>query len=443
MTWIFLAFNNIRLADVNLFIFAVMINWIEAYVIEFYHLLIEMAPWLLLGFTFAGLLHVFMPKGSIRKYMGGRNLKSVVYASLLGVPLPLCSCGVIPTGIAFNKEGASKGATVSFLISTPQTGVDSILATYSLLGLPFALLRPIVAFISGIFGGMLTNVYTRKEAEKTVLLAENNDAIPVEGGKLKSMLKYAYHDFLMDIAKWLLVGLGIAALISLLLPENFFTMYLHNEFLSMILVLLASIPIYVCATGSIPIAAVLMMKGLSPGAALVFLMAGPATNIATMMVIGKAISRKTLFTYLFSIIFSALFFGWVTNRFLPADWFMIMGGHHAGHQHELLPYWLKLISGILLVLMIINGYIRKYFFKQTKTPDMTTQTNQIKISVGGMTCNHCKLNVEKSLKTLSGIESVAANPDTGDVLLTGTEFDLDKIRQQVEDIGYDYKGEKD
>ena len=134
-----------------------MLHWIVRYIEEFIDLSLEMAPWLLLGFIFAGILHVYMPKGSIRKYMGGNNLKSVIYASLLGIPLPLCSCGVIPTGIAFHKEGASKGSTVSFLISTPQTGVDSILATYSLLGLPFAILRPIVAFFSGIFGGVITN----------------------------------------------------------------------------------------------------------------------------------------------------------------------------------------------------------------------------------------------------------------------------------------------
>jgi len=419
-----------------------VINWIEAYFSEFYRLLLEMAPWLLLGFTFAGLLHVFMPGGSIRKYMGGRNLKSVVYAALLGVPLPLCSCGVIPTGISFHKEGASKGATVSFLISTPQTGVDSILATYSMLGLPFALLRPFVAFFSGIFGGVITNLASKNEevkANEPVVM--KGEAIE-KGGKLRKMVRYAFLDFLMDIADWLVIGFAVAALISLLLPDNFFTLYLHNQFLSMLIVLAAAIPLYVCATGSIPIAAVLMMKGLSPGAALVFLMAGPATNVATMTVIGKAMGRKTLFIYLVSISVSAMFFGWITNQFLPAEWFTMMSHNHGAHEHELLPHWFSLGSAILLVTLLINGYIRKYIPSKQKTilPDMTQHTKNLKIGVGGMTCNHCKASVERNLKSIEGIESVNANPDTGDVIIQGTAFDLEKIKFVIEDIGYNYKG---
>ena len=222
--------------NLNFVTFAIMVEWIVAYFLEFYRLLLEMAPWLLLGFTFAGLLHVFMPGGSIRKYMGGRNLKSVVYAALLGVPLPLCSCGVIPTGISFHKEGASKGATVSFLISTPQTGVDSILATYSMLGLPFALLRPFVAFFSGIFGGVITNLASKDEEIKAVEPPIIKSEEIEKGGKLRKMVKYAFLDFLMDIADWLIIGFAIAALISVLLPDDFFTMYLRNQFLSMLIV---------------------------------------------------------------------------------------------------------------------------------------------------------------------------------------------------------------
>ena len=310
-----------------------MIPWIEAYFKEFYRLFLEMAPWLLLGFTFAGLLHVFMPGGRIRKYMGGNNLKSVVYGALLGVPLPLCSCGVIPTGISFYKEGASKSATVSFLISTPQTGVDSILATYSMLGLPFALLRPVVAFLSGIFGGIITNLAIKRDGEDAVepppVIADEE---VTEESKLKKMFRYAFFEFMMDIANWLIIGFAVAALISMLLPDNFFTLYLQNQFLSMLIVLAASIPLYVCATGSIPIAAVLMMKGLSPGAALVFLMAGPATNVATMTVIGKAINKKILLIYITTISISAMFFGWLTNLFLPDQWFTMMSHQHGVHE---------------------------------------------------------------------------------------------------------------
>jgi uncharacterized protein len=419
-----------------------VINWIESYFSEFWYLLLEMAPWLLLGFTFAGLLHVFMPNGSIRKYMGGRNLKSVVYASLLGVPLPLCSCGVIPTGISFNKEGASKGATVSFLISTPQTGVDSILATYSMLGLPFALIRPVVAFLSGIFGGVITNMITKDEAAKIAELPLVNNEEKIHRSKLRRMAGYAYRDFLMDIADWLIIGFAIAALIAWLLPENFFTLYLHNQFLSMLIVLAAAVPLYVCATGSIPIAAVLMMKGLSPGSALVFLMAGPATNVATMTVIGKAIDKKTLIIYLITICSSALFFGWLTNQFLPAEWFSMKTHQHGAHEHNFLPYWFQLASAITLILLLINGYLRKWIPSKQNSilPDMVRHTKNLKIGVGGMTCQHCKAAVERNLMSITGIESVNANPDNGDVIIQGADFDLEKIKIMVEDIGYEFKG---
>ena len=130
-----------------------MVEYISEYLNELWVLLQEMAPYLLIGFLFAGILKVFFPKKLIRKYIGGANLRSVIYASLLGVPMPLCSCGVLPTGISFFKNGASRGSTVSFLVSTPQTGVDSIIATYAMLGLPLALLRPVIALLSGIMGG--------------------------------------------------------------------------------------------------------------------------------------------------------------------------------------------------------------------------------------------------------------------------------------------------
>ncbi len=418
-------------------------HWLYRYLEEFVDLSLEMAPWLLLGFIFAGILHVYMPQGSIRKYMGGKNLKSVIYASLLGIPLPLCSCGVIPTGIAFHKEGASKGSTVSFLISTPQTGVDSILATYSLLGLPFAILRPIVAFFSGIFGGAITNSVTKNDKDEHIGNLSTQKSTEIENnGKFKTMLKYAFHDFLMDIAKWLVVGLSIAALIAVILPDDFFIRYLHNEFLSMLIVLAASVPIYVCATGSIPIAAVLMMKGLSPGAALVFLMAGPATNAATMAVIGKAIDKKTLLVYLGTIIGSAMLFGWLTNQFLPGEWFTF-ALDHVGHEHELLPYWLKITSTVLLAMLILNGYFRKYFIKsqlKTTIPNMSDQINTMKISVTGMTCNHCKLSAENSISSVQGVKRVIADPDKSEVYIEGENINLDDIKKHIENVGFTFHG---
>jgi hypothetical protein len=420
-----------------------MLSVVTRYMNEFVYLTMEMAPWLLLGFLFAGLLHVYIPEGFIRKFMGKRNLKSVLYGTLLGIPLPLCSCGVIPTGVSFYKEGASRGATVSFLISTPQTGVDSILATYSLLGLPFAILRPVVALFSGVLGGAVTNAGLHEEAEITKAPEVKSVSVP-PGGKFRTMMRYAFDEFLMDIAKWLIIGLAIAALISLILPDAFFTTYLQYEWLSMLLVLAASVPIYVCATGSIPIAAVLMMKGLSPGAALVFLMAGPATNTATMAVIGKAIGKKTLVLYLSTILGSALLFGFLTNLFLPSEWFTGMISTHETHHHEFLPYWLKISSAIVLSLLIAAGYYKKYFVKEKKEKQniskMSESVKNLRVAVEGMTCSHCKANVEKHLGQMEGVQYVIADPETNEVRISGENPDVERIQSEIEKIGYNFKG---
>ena len=421
-------------------------DYLFGFLTAFFDLLTMMAPWLLIGFFFAGLLHVYMPKEKITRFMGKNNLRSVINAAILGIPLPLCSCGVIPTGIAFHKEGASKGATVSFLISTPQTGVDSILVTYSMLGLPFALVRPVVAFLSGIFGGSITNLMDRKErVEDTKSI--HAEAELYEGGKkgrIKSLFRYAFYEFLMDIAKWLIIGLAIAALIQMLLPDDFFTMYIGNEFLSMGIVLLAAIPVYVCATGSVPIAAVLMMKGLSPGAALVFLMAGPATNTATMAVIGKAIDKRTLIVYLTTIIVSAFFFGGITNL-LPREWFVFaLQGLSHEHSHSIFQEWVNTVSGIVLILLTLNVYLMKFFNKKNKV--IITEPNGdlqkiMKLGVTGMTCNHCKANVEKNLMGLDGIDFVNADPQNSEVILKGDNINLARVKDVVENIGYGFKGE--
>ena len=237
-----------------------------AYLGELVRLVNEMAPYLLLGFLFAGILRVFFPKGIITRYMGQNNFRSVLNASLLGIPMPLCSCGVLPTAIGFYKNGASRGSTISFLISTPQTGVDSILATYSLLGLPFAIIRPVVALLTGVFGGMLG---TRAELGDEQGTLKNQDTVESHERSLKELFRYGFVELLQDISKWLIIGILMAALLSVLIPADFFTERISSEYLAMLMMLLASVPLYICATGSIPIAAVLLMKGLSPGAALV------------------------------------------------------------------------------------------------------------------------------------------------------------------------------
>ncbi len=410
---------------------------------ELLFILTEMAPYLMLGFVFAGLLHLLFPKKRVRKYMGLDNFKSVFNAALFGVPLPLCSCGVIPTGISFFKHGASKASTVSFLISTPQTGIDSIFVTYSLLGLPFAIIRPIVAFITGLFGGILTR---RIDPEKRGIVRDSKDEDDeIPNGffpKIKEMFRYSFLDFLQDISNWLVIGLLIAAFISVLVPDDFFADKIPNDFLGMLAILVISIPVYICATASVPVAAVLMLKGLSPGAALVLLMAGPATNAATITMIGKVMGKKSLIGYLGAIISGALISGFIIDYFLPGSWFIVSEHFgHPAHDHGIIPVWLKTGSAIILTLLIIYGYLQKYLkkFKMNKPsddrPEISLQ-NIKTIRVGGMTCNHCKANVENSIKSEEGVESVKVDLASGNVEITGESFNLEKIRAGIESIGY-------
>lgn len=407
-------------------------------------LTIEMAPYLVLGFLFAGILYAWFPADKMTRYLGKNNSASALNAALLGIPLPLCSCGVIPTGVSFYKNGASKGSAVSFLISTPQTGVDSIMITWSLLGLPMAIIRPVIALFTGVFGGILTNKLEKKE--NGIEVAAPKETNPEKSRvSLLGMLKYAFGEFLEDIVKWLVIGLIIAALIAVIVPDDFFLRYLSSDYLSMIIILAVSIPLYVCATGSVPIAAVLMLKGLSPGAAIVFLMAGPATNAATISVIANSMGRKTLFRYLASIITGALLFGFIVNEFLPRQWFTaaLEGIHHGEHQHEILPMWLQLGSAVFLTLAIVNSLFRKYLLPLLKNNrqeqfSFNRENMNTKIKVEGMTCNHCKMNVENGIKAISGIKSANADISSGEVYIEGNEVDLKMVKQAVNGLGYKY-----
>ena len=412
------------------------LNFFQTFAIELVYLFAEMSPYLLFGFALAGILHVYFPKHKIAKYLGKKNLTSIFNAAILGIPLPLCSCGVIPTGISFHQNGASKGATVSFLISTPQTGVDSLLLTYSLLGLPFALIRPIAAFLTGIVGGTLTNTIDNSTEE---LLEEAPKNTPITH-KFKTAVHYAFVEFLQDISKWLLIGLIIAAFISAIIPNGFIENNLNNPLLNMLFVLAASIPMYVCATGSIPIAAVLMMKGLSPGAAFVFLMAGPATNAATMTVIKQTLGTKTLLTYLSSIIGGALIIGLIINE-LPAQWFILPGVNLESHNHqELALGWFEWTSACILLLLILNGFRIQYIPKKL---NLDTMNNNEKIyAVNGMTCNHCKSSVETNLKKLDHIDFVEVDLANKIVHVKGDNINSSDIESTLNTLGFDYQGEK-
>ncbi len=289
----------------------------------FWNVLSEMAPWLLGGFFLAGVVGVLIPKEWVVKIMGGsRGWKGILNACLLGVPLPICSCGTLALAAGLRKAGAGKGATAAFLISTPQTGIDSVIATYALLGPVFAVARPLAAFATGLVGGVAVDIVSAKEvekpAEKKCCCCCGGHAQPLQpvqpANVLVRILKLAYVDVLGRIAKPLGIGLVISALVTVFVPENFFLQVLGGRtYLEMPLMVLLGFPMYVCSTASIPIAASFILKGISPGAAFVFLMVGPAINAASMATVAPLIGKRAAFLYGFIIAFGAVICGILVN----------------------------------------------------------------------------------------------------------------------------------
>jgi len=476
---------------------------------NFIDLFLDSAPWLLLGLILAGLLKVFVPMAWMQKQLGGHGFKTVVKAALLGAPLPLCSCGVIPAAVGLRRSGASKAATTSFLVSTPETGVDSVTVSYVLLGPFMAIVRPIAAITSAIVAGLLVGrddddgkpvvkaeaqsdkalasgapvascCASKSSSPETVVKAEavksccastkapaitpvkssccggdgeqtpstepkikmtpmsapslmagsssvmaagqtfgsvaKVNAVKVEsagsccgsqttepekivvvkkgaccGGSAKDTeqvsantagesccastqdmatefksesviarvgigLKYAATDLVRDTTLWLLVGLFFAALVQTYVPADFLAKW-GDGLLAMLVMVLVSVPMYICATASTPIAAGLLLAGVSPGAVLVFMMAGPATNIATLGVVGKELGKRALWGYLGGVLGVALVAGMLVNYLVDTFGFVVMP--QIGHEHQMLPSWLVATSGIVLALLMAKVVFEK------------------------------------------------------------------------------------
>jgi len=388
-------------------------------------------------------------------------MRSVINAALFGIPLPLCSCGVIPTAMSLRREGASKGATTSFLIATPQTGVDSIIATYSLMGLPFALVRPLAALVTSILGGAMANLTDNTPGQTSDTMSEehchdehchdshctdehcqdghcnisHHEALTSFWGKIKIALRYAYLDMMQDIGKWLVIGLIIAGLITVFVPASAFHLFQGNTWASMLLVLCIAMPMYLCATGSIPVAVALMLKGLTPGAALVLLMAGPACNFASMLVVRKVLGTRSLITYLASIIVGAVVFGWFI------DWLQF-GGHvdflqHLNQQHACCTEpdsWFSWLCTILLALLLVNALVLTRFYpkkENNKLIDMNTKVYHIE----GMNCNHCRTAAEKALQGVAGVKSATVDLESREAHVTGTATRTE-LAKAIDEVGF-------
>jgi len=405
---------------------------------EIWTLLGDMAPYLLFGFLIAGILNTVIPKNKIYTHFSGRLFWSNVKASLFGVPLPLCSCGVIPVAAYLRKEGAGKGSTISFLSSTPTTGVDSILATYSLLGPIYAIIRPVAAFFAGIFGGTLTNII-----DKTT----DDNAIPQEGfscnlcsetephthkfyEKVKAVIRYGFFDLIEDVAKWILIGIVIGAVISFLVPDNFVVRYFGNPLFAYPIMLIISIPMYVCATGSIPIAASLILKGMTPGAGLIFLIAGPATNAATISFVGGKLGKKPLIAYLISIIVTGLLFGFLVDHLWNLSGKNI--GIFTGGM-KMLPAWIKTGSAVLLIILILRAFLLKFFMN--KKINIQDENMENIYNVPDMSCKHCVMSIENEIKKVSGVKKIDISLADKRVKVIG-EYKRDEVINAIKNAGY-------
>ena len=413
-----------------------MFDMATIFVISLWDTLREMAPFLLFGFLVAGVLSVFIQPETVEHHLGGSGIRQVLKAALFGVPLPLCSCGVIPVGASLRRHGASAGATTSFLISTPQTGVDSIMVTLSLLGPVFAVFRPVVSFVSGVFGGALVNTFGgargSSEVNAPVCVGECCTGEPGQNRFLRA-IRYGFVTLPRDINKALIIGVVIAGLIAAVVPDDYFAAILGGGILSMLVMMLVGIPIYVCATASVPIAAALIMKGVSPGAALVFLMTGPATNAATISTVWKTMGKRTAALYLGTVAGASILAGLLLD--------MLISGSAEGAMHA--PHWMMPGEVKTAAAVVLIGVLLAAFVRPSRVGDAhmnSDSSSSMRIEITGMSCEHCARSIQRALEESPGVESAEVDHKKGFAIVNGSGIDEEVLRSAVESLGYNVAG---
>ena len=322
---------------------------------NFWNLSIEMAPFLLLGFLLAGLLSLFISKELIKKHLSNKSKYAVIKSVILGIPLPVCSCGVIPLAASIREKGASKGSTASFVTSTPQTGIDSIIITYDMIGMTFALIRVSVAFISGIITGLIVDFFKNK---KNDYYFSENDFHDFKRRKIKDGLKYAFYNLPKSLFKPLIIGILFASLISTFIKDDYFISY-NSTFTEIIFISLISIPMYICSTASVPLALSFINLGISPGAVLIFLILGPATNTLTLTTLWKIIGKKETILFIGSIIINAVIFGILLNN-LKVEGIVSNCLNYCDGTHKVID----IICVVLLYIILLFPFLKK--IKQTE-----------------------------------------------------------------------------
>lgn len=401
----------------------------ERYLSELWSILLDLSPALLLGLILAGVLRVYFPAGLVRAHMSQSSLAAVIRAALIGVPMPLCSCGVVPAAMGLRNQGASKGATTSFLISTPQTGVDSVLVSAAFLGWPFALFKVLAAFFSGVAGGCLVNRFAAADPADGAG-REQREHWHSSGNRPVAVLRYALFDILAAIDLWLIVGILLAAVITTAVPADYFQSTAWTQGIGgMLLVLAVSIPLYVCTTASVPIAASLIAAGMPVGSALVFLMAGPATNIATIGAVYRILGGRVLLLYLTTVIVASIGLG------MGFDF--IIGHADAGsaaHVHQRGAWWEVLSALVLLGLM--GFLLLRRTWRRGLAAHINGDSDDLVLKVEGMSCQHCVANVRHAIEAVGNVEEVSADLASGRVRIKGKHLESAPFVSAVVRAGY-------
>jgi uncharacterized membrane protein YraQ (UPF0718 family) len=370
-------------------------NFALTVLLEAWHLLLDASIYMIFGLLVSGLLRVFMNPVSVVQHFGHSRIKSVVKAALLGIPIPLCSCGVLPAAISLKKQGANNGATTAFLISTPESGVDSIAISYALLDPIMTVARPVAAFFSAIAAGITENLFRQKKGQALEhpdlscpvdACCDGVDCPPDKHGRhhtfqqrVNAGVRYAFVDVWGDLVLWFFIGLLLAGIITVVIPAGMIDRYLGGGLRAMILMLVFSIPFYICATASTPIAAALILKGVSPGAALVFLLAGPATNVTSLTVLFGILGKRATAIYLLAVSAAAVGFGLLVDEV-----YQLMGVSPqavVGQAGELVPPWAQLAGALLLLVLSLRPLCLRFSawtarMKASHSPESASQSER-------------------------------------------------------------------
>lgn len=428
-----------------------MVKFIEIFV----DLFIEMAYYLMLGITLVGIFNLFVNRELIARQLGKNSFWSSVKACALGVPLPLCSCAVVPTGLYLKDKGASTATTTAFLISTPQTGVDSIVATYGMMGPTFAWFRPLAAFISGVFGGFIVGLFDKKDKDADTEEVKINTVVTHTeccdgscsshkevskndpwGKRIVNTIRYAYVETVGEIALHFLIGLIIAALITMFLPADLIVKAnLNSGLLAMLLMIAIGLPMYICSTASIPIAVSFILKGISPGAAFVFLFMGPFTNAASLSILASKLGKKVVALYVTVSAILAIGFGLLLDLLINNFGLSVniaQMGEHLREEPSIFKIIVATVFALLLLYSIGGNMMNKI---RAKKADNNTTSQGKTYNVYGMTCGGCSSRLQGLFLKNDNVENAIVDHESKTAIIYGN-INENEVNSIVENAGF-------